>query len=145
MTVIKEFQGEYRWLSNFWPCNLSCAGLIYPSVENAYQAAKCLYRTDVPQFTNLTPGQAKRLSREIEIRPDWEDAKVGVMRELLAIKFGPLHPKLRQMLLDTGDAELQEGNRWHDTYWGVDLTTGKGQNNLGKLLMQIRKEIRNEQ
>jgi predicted NAD-dependent protein-ADP-ribosyltransferase YbiA (DUF1768 family) len=35
-------------------------------------------------------------------------------------------------------------NTWSDTFWGVDLKTGKGDNNLGKLIMKIRKENRNE-
>ena len=43
-------------------------------------------------------------------------------------------------LLDTGDTELIEGNNWHDTFWGV--CKGKGQNNLGKILMEVRKDIR---
>ena len=48
---------------------------------------------------------------------------------------------LRQQLLDTGDAELVEGNSWNDTFWGVSARTGKGKNWLGRLLMQVRGEM----
>ena len=52
---------------------------------------------------------------------------------------------LRQMLLDTGDAILIEGNFWHDNFFGsctCPKCGNKGQNNLGKLLMQIRDEMK---
>jgi predicted NAD-dependent protein-ADP-ribosyltransferase YbiA (DUF1768 family) len=64
------------------------------------------------------------------------------MRFGLALKFSD--PVLREMLLDTGDAILEEGNMWNDTFWGIDLNTGKGQNHLGRLLMERRAELNNE-
>lgn len=63
---------------------------------------------------------------------------VVVMLNLLRIKFSD--PMLRQQLVDTGDAELVEGNAWNDTFWGVSLKTGMGKNWLGRLLMQVRDE-----
>ena len=45
----------------------------------------------------------------------------------------------------TGDAELIEGNTWHDNYWGVcscSKCNGRGKNRLGKLLMKVREELR---
>ncbi|MBK9336371.1 MAG: NADAR family protein [Lewinellaceae bacterium] len=62
------------------------------------------------------------------------------MRECLELKFSQ-EPFLT-WLLETGDANLQEGNTWSDTFWGVDLETGAGENNLGKLLMEIREHLR---
>ena len=60
------------------------------------------------------------------------------MYKCLRSKFSA--PELREKLLDTGDAELIEGNWWNDTTWGV--CNGVGENRLGKLLMQIRAEIK---
>ena len=40
--MIKEFKGDYRWLSNFTPCKIELDGFIYPSVEHAYMSAKQL-------------------------------------------------------------------------------------------------------
>jgi hypothetical protein len=43
------------------------------------------------------------------------------------------------LLLDTSDKVLIEENNWNDTFWGV--CNGVGENNLGRLLMQVRGEI----
>jgi hypothetical protein len=47
------------------------------------------------------------------------------------------------MLLDTGNKVLKETNTWGDTYWGI--SNGKGKNMLGRLLMKLRKEIKEEE
>jgi len=60
------------------------------------------------------------------------------MTDLVRQKFS--NPQLAKQLLDTKDFELIEGNTWGDTFWGV--CSGKGQNNLGKILMQIRNELK---
>lgn len=66
------------------------------------------------------------------------------MYQIIKDKF-TRNPDLRKKLLETGNEELIEGNWWHDTYWGVDIKTGKGQNKLGKILMKVREELRKEQ
>lgn len=142
--IIYEFKGEYRFLSNFYPASVALDKHIYKSVEHAYQASKTLdpeqrkyVRESCPK-----PGDAKRYGRRVTLRPDWEKIKLDVMLELLQQKF--CWPPLREKLLATGDAELREGNDWYDVYWGVSNLTGKGQNHLGKMLMQVRKELRKE-
>jgi hypothetical protein len=69
------------------------------------------------------------------MRPDWDEVKIEVMRDVLVSKFQH-NSELRQKLIDTGDAYLEEGNWWGDTFWGV--CKGKGQNKLGLLLIQLR-------
>lgn len=139
--VVKEFRGSHSFLSNFHPSTIIYEGLVFPTVENAYQAAKCFYKEDMVKFMVCGPSRAKKLGREIiNILPDWNERKVTIMRKLLEKKFAIL--ELRQMLLATGTSTLEEGNYWGDTFWGI--CQGKGQNMLGKLLMEIRAEI-NEQ
>lgn len=136
--MISESTGDYRFLSNFWPCDIKLGYEIYPSVEHAYQALKTTdsgYRDKIRAAT--TPGKAKRLGRTVPLRPDWEQKKLGVMRGLLHIKFKA--PVLREALLKTYPQTLVKGNTWNDTFWGV--CNGVGQNHLGKLLMQLRKEL----
>ena len=48
---------------------------------------------------------------------------------------------LKQLLLATGDLVLEEGNTWHDTFWGVDARTREGENHLGRILMRVRGEL----
>lgn len=138
---IYGFDGEYRFLSNFWvePDWYICyENLMYPSTEHAYQAAKTLIHAERVLFTQpITAGKAKRLGRQINLRDDWEIVKDRIMDEICFQKFK--HPVLRQKLLATGDLYLEETNTWGDTYWGV--CNGKGRNILGLTLMKIRKEL----
>jgi ribA/ribD-fused uncharacterized protein len=134
--IIREFQGKYRWLSNFWFFDGT-------TVEHLYQAAKAINKKDEEYIlSSSNPGVAKRRAKMIHLREEWEDIKVGIMHNLLQRKFK--NPILRKNLLATGNKILQEGNRWYDTFWGIDLRTGLGENNLGKLIMQVRDEIRQE-
>jgi ribA/ribD-fused uncharacterized protein len=138
---IAEFQGEYRFLSNFWPAEVVYEGITYPTAEHAYQAAKTLDVNERKRIAALpTPAEAKAAGRALKLREDWErGGKFEVMEQVVRYKFTH-HPELREKLLATADAVLEEGNTWGDTIWGV--YQGKGQNRLGKLLMKIRDEIR---
>lgn len=137
--MIREFKGEHRWLSNFVPCKIMLDGEEYDSVENAYQASKTLNHNERMKFKNITPGQAKRLGRKITIRDDWSRVKLSIMYSLLIQKYA--NPPYKNMLIETGYIRIEEGNLWNDTFWGVCLETGKGQNNLGKMIMEIRKNF----
>lgn len=132
--MINKFDREYRWLSNFYPSLVIYDGVVYPTVEHAYQAAKT-HPSQRDPFRHGTPGQAKRLGRQVTLRADWEQVKIAVMRELIQKKFLP-HTVLADKLIATGNAELIEGNTWGDKFWGV--CDGVGQNMLGKLLMEQR-------
>ncbi len=72
-------------------------------------------------------------------RPDWDDVKVGIMRDILRAKADQ-HEYVRRKLLATGDRELVE-NSWRDDFWGWGANRD-GQNMLGKLWMEIRTELR---
>ena len=139
METIDLFRKDYYFLSNFYKCSVVYDGMSFPSVEHAFQAAKnpdSDYRKRVAG--TASPAVAKRLGRSVELRPDWEDVKDSIMLELLYSKFSD--PDLREKLINTGDAELIEGNNHWDRYWGV--CRGQGQNRLGKLLMKVREELK---
>lgn len=131
---ILEFQGEHRWLSNFWPATVTLDGVIFPSIEHAYQAAKT-HPSQREPFQNCTAGQAKKLGRTVEMRADWEQVKVPTMRLLIEQKFAPC-TDLGEKLKATGDGKIVEGNQWGDVFWGV--CGGRGQNWLGRLIMERR-------
>ena len=139
--MIREFKGRYLFLSNFYNNPVLYNGLVYENAEAAFHASKCIKLEDRFKFANLNPSEAKKLGRMIELRDDWEEVKDQIMYEIIKNKFRDC--RLRQMLVDTGNEELQEGNWWYDTYWGVDIHTGKGLNKLGKILMKVREEILN--
>ncbi len=136
MNEIKEFRGEYYFLSNFYNAEIIYKNKHYQNNEAAFQAMKCPERAD--DFRYLTGAEAKRLGRHVLLRSDWESVKEKIMYEICLAKFTQ-NPELKTKLLKTGDCELIEGNAWNDTYWGV--CNGYGKNKLGKILMKIRNEV----
>lgn len=141
MKKIDSFNGEYYFLSNYYYSPIVFEGIHYPTVEHAFQAAKTLNNNKRLEIAKMrTPGQAKKAGRTISLRPDWEEVKFDVMKKCVKSKFEDYD--LRNRLLSTGDVELIEGNWWNDTVWGV--CNGIGQNNLGKILMEVRDEIRRQ-
>lgn len=138
--VINSFRGEYFFLSNFYEIPVEYEGVVYQNNEAAFQAQKCIDKGDRTKFANLSPNEAKKLGRKIPLREDWEQVKVSVMREIVRAKFAQNHD-LAQKLIATGNAYLEEGNTWGDRTWGT--VNGSGANHLGKILMEIREEIRN--
>ena len=137
--MIDHFDGDYSFLSNFYPAEVAYEGVWYYTVEHAFQAAKTL---DLGQREVVrkapTPAAAKKAGRSVTLRPDWESVKVQVMEHLVRQKFND--HDLRKALLATGNEVLVEGNYWNDTFWGV--CRGKGQNHLGRILMKVRDRIR---
>ena len=136
--AIKEFKDEYRFLSNFWPCQIEYEGIQYACTETAYQASKSLFFNIKTEISKMKPGAAKRYARTVALRPDWEQVKLKVMEDVVRLKFNSSQ-NLKELLLITGDQELIEGNTWNDTFWGV--CRGKGENHLGKILMKVRTEL----
>ena len=115
---ITALHGAYAFLSNFAASPVVLDGVTYPTVEHAFQAAKTFDPAERELIRDAnTPATAKRLGRGVALRPDWEQAKYGIMRELLRQKFAI--PELRQALRATGDAELIEGNNWNDRFYGA--------------------------
>lgn len=147
-TTVKQFVKDYAFLSNFTLCRIEFEGLIFPSAEHAYQSQKMFkswYEYDswisTCQNPNFTPAQIKKLSRKIALRIDWDLWKIDVMGRVVFDKFNQ-NENLKTLLLQTGDMKLEEGNTWKDTYWGIDLHTGHGENNLGKILMVVREKLK---
>lgn len=139
MNDITEFHGEFSWLSNFFPIKIEYDEIVYPSVENAYQAGKLINRKDREMFINITPGQAKRLWRNYQSYNLTEEFRLNLMYQLLSIKFN--QEPFKSLLIATGDCYIQEGTNWYNPFWGKQLSTGEGKNMLGHLIMQIRTEL----
>ena len=135
MDIIDVFDENYSFLSNFHPSPMVINGIYYPTVEHYFQAQKTLdFNTRLKIAAAPTPGKAKGIGRHVYLRTDWNNVKIDIMRDALIQKFSD--KKLQKNLIDTGDAELIEGNWWGDKFWGV--CGGEGENHLGKLLMEVR-------
>jgi len=145
---LDDFRGHYHFLSNYAPATVILEEVEYPTVEHAYQAAKTLDPGERETIRGAsTPGLARKLSRNLNRRPDWAEVKVEVMKGLVWQKFHD-HPDLRDLLLATNDAELVEGNTWHDNFWGKcrcsRCAAAPGENRLGRILMEVRERLRTE-
>lgn len=138
--VINSFNGEYRFLSNFWPCTVIYECLEFNCVEAAFVAAKT---TDIEKRRHIqalkSPGECKKFGRKIELRENWDKIKIEIMNDLLKQKFAK-GSQLGDMLVKTRDMHLIEGNTLGDTFCGVCY--GVGQNVLGLMLMEIRNSIK---
>jgi len=136
---IHGFFKEHRNLSNFGDGKVEYEGLVYPSREAAYQAAKSLDPEVRKQFLEYTPAKAKEKGREVQLREDWEEIKDEVMYQVVK-NCVDNNDDIRQLLLSTGDKYLEETNWWGDKYWGV--YHGVGRNMLGHILMAIRDKFK---
>ncbi|KKN26952.1 hypothetical protein LCGC14_0869480 [marine sediment metagenome] len=137
-----RFRNNYFFLSNFYPHKIIAWGIEYPTAEHAYVASKTpniKLRKEISQIR--TPGQAKRFGRNLRLRLGWKQLKIPMMRAILRRKF--FDPYLLNCLKKI-DGEIIEHNPWHDNFWGACICDGCAdkfkQNNLGRLLMQIRDE-----
>ena len=145
MKKITEFREENRFLSNFYQSPVTYEGLTYPNAEAAFQAQKCCRDEDKVKYTTIkNPVVAKRMGKkEPGLPEDWDERSVDIMRGILRAKFS--EPAIAEKLLATGDAYIEEGNRWHDNKWGhcvcAKCQAKEGQNLLGKMLMDIRKDL----
>lgn len=140
---INRFKEEYSFLSCFYPCTVEYEGIEYPSAEHAFQASKSLDTEVRKRFLGCnTAKDAKYLGKQIELRSDWEEIKISIMKDIVRSKFfqNIADIDLAASLLATGDAYLEEGNTHRDKFWGT--VKGEGRNELGKILMEVRKELR---
>jgi len=155
--MITKFQGRWFFLSNFYPCEIEHKGIKYPSVEHYYVAMKVTeiqllngVHYTAADFRELLckvklPADVKKLGQRLKVRKDWEEKKLGFMEFAVKEKFK--NEELSQLLLQTGSMPIVENNWWHDNFWGscsCPKCGDKGQNNLGRLLMETRDYLRQQ-
>ena len=138
----RERDQPYGCFSNFSRHTMEIDGTPWQTVEHYFQAMKF---AGTPQAHAIqiasAPMLAKQMgqSRAYPLRPDWEAVKDDLMRRAVRAKFTQ-HPDIRAVLLSTGDAELIE-DAPNDYYWGCGAD-GTGKNMLGRVLMEVRGELR---
>lgn len=148
--IIEKFEGRWRFLSNFYECDIEHQGIRYPSVEHFYVSMKCNNEQmingkhyTIGDFREMiantpSPGLVKKIGQKIKVRSDWDNKKLEFMNWAIREKFKDIN--LAELLVQTEDIDLIESNTWNDTFWGV--CNGKGKNHLGKILMKVRDELR---
>lgn len=130
-----SFRGDKYYLSNMYACPVTMEidgkTCKFGCAEAAYQAHRFPGRAH--EFEPLNGYEAKKKA-QTGGRSDWHQVNVSVMRSVLAAKFGQNPDLMARLKAEPG--ELVEINTWGDRFWGV--CGGKGENTLGKLLMELR-------
>jgi ribA/ribD-fused uncharacterized protein len=137
---IMGFFKAHRPLSNFHLESFTYKGIVWPSSENAYQAMKAC-PVEWEKFSKMTPKESQNNGQCVSgfVKASWDLSKYYIMKDILKVKFRDC-PIARDVLIGTGDAHLEECNWWGDMWYGT--VRGYGENNLGKILMEIRGEIK---
>jgi predicted NAD-dependent protein-ADP-ribosyltransferase YbiA (DUF1768 family)/pSer/pThr/pTyr-binding forkhead associated (FHA) protein len=145
VTRIENFEFEYSFLDNDFECPVQFQGVLYPSLTHAYHAARTDSESMRRRIANCYDfDDLCKLASAMEERKDLQMARLKIMEQLLRDKF-LRNRSLRENLLRTGSAEIvktypDESNP-SNAYWGV--IHNRGSNKLGKLLMEIRRNIEN--
>lgn len=146
-------RNDYLFLSHFYASEIVLDGEVWPTVEHYFQAQKSLdpeYRQTLRGYSH--PGMVKRLAarpdgpRKVSgqswfrahgqrFREDWDEIKLDIMRRADLVKFAQ-HPRLRELILATNDAEIIEDAEMDD-FWGFG-SDAKGDNWAGRILMEVR-------
>ena len=137
-----KLDNEYHGFSTFAKSLVTINGKRYPTVEHYYQAMR--FPTDLEWQEAIrvspTPAKARQLGSQKDhpIDPNWDNRRMEVMMTGMRAKFQQNSGVLQQ-LKDTGVRPLIEASP--DAFWG-EGRTGNGKNQLGKLLEQVREELR---
>lgn len=135
-------KGDHGCFSNFSRHGITLKGEYWPTTEHYFQAQKFAgtkHETEVRKADGPKTAAEMGRDRKRPLRSDWESVKDDVMRDAVRAKFTQ-HKNLQDILLATGDAILVE-HTVNDSYW-ADGGDGTGKNMLGKILMEIREEIK---
>lgn len=146
-----KVSGEYGEFSNWYLCSFMFMGMRFGSSEQALMWFKARRFGDIEIAEKIlktnNQKEIKDLGRKVKNYDDkiWSSIRFGVMHNILYYKFSQ-NNVLRDKLLSTGDAELYEASPY-DKIWGIgsdNVEEVKGQNLLGKALMEVREALREE-
>lgn len=144
MTEIIRFYrtgDPYGCFSNFSAHPIEI-GMVWPTSEHYFQAQKFLdeaYREKIRREPSPMIAARMGRNRDWPLRPDWNAVKDDIMRTAIRAKVAQ-HTQVRETLLSTGDAGIVEHTA-NDSYW-ADGGDGSGKNMLGRILMEVRDEVR---
>lgn len=147
--VFRKTRERFGGLSNMasgFPLQVN--GICIRTSEALYQSCRFPQRPDLQMMTfdQRSPMTAKMKGKphRAESRPDWDHVRASIMRWCLRVKLAQNWSKFGELLLSTGDKPIVEESR-KDDYWAAkrsDSGTLVGINALGRLLMELREELR---
>lgn len=142
--AILFYEGEYYMFSNFSSFAVIYNGLTWMTSEHAYQASKFEDKDIIDLIhQTLSAHDSKKVAQvyKNKVRSNWGEIKISIMEDIIRAKIAS-HPYIREKLLGTGDREIIEDSH-QDSFWGRGIDF-KGRNELGKVWMKIRSELKNK-
>jgi ribA/ribD-fused uncharacterized protein len=131
---------NYGEFSNFWRASFTLDGAVWATSEHYFMGQKTLDPEEREAIRLADkPGDAKRMGRKVQLRPGWDEMKFDVMMRAVHAKFDQ-NPGIRDVLLSTGNRPLHENCR--DPWWGGGPNFPKGRDWLGKVLHEVRYQLR---
>ncbi len=143
--VIGFYPREFYPFDNFSSFKVEWNGYLFSSVEESYQAASFMGSDEelvekIKKSHSADEAQRIAYANRDKRREDWDDVKISIMEELLRLKIKQ-NPYVKKKLLQTEDYMIVEDSP-KDDFWGWGPNRN-GQNNLGKLWMKLRGELKN--
>lgn len=147
--VFRKTEEAFGGLSNMAPgYPVRVNGVRVMTIEALYQASRFPHLPEVQRLIidQHSPMTAKMVSKphRKDSRADWDKVRITVMRWCLRLKLSQHWTKFSQLLLSTGDRAIVEDSK-RDDFWGAIPSEGEtlvGLNVLGRLLMELREEIK---
>jgi type I restriction enzyme S subunit len=147
--VFRKTAEAFGGLSNMAPgYPVRINGVRILTVEALYQACRFPHLPEVQRkiIDQTSPMTAKMVGKPHrgDSRPDWDRVRVKIMRWVLRVKLATHWSQFSALLLSTGNMPIVEDSR-KDDFWGAmptDASTLVGMNVLGRLLMELREEVK---
>lgn len=135
---------EFFVFDNFSSFKVKYNGVIYSTVEHAYQATK--FVESAPEIAKeitdcFSAHEAQKIAYANKDKQcaNWDDIKLNIMEQLLRLKLEQ-NPYVKKKLMQTGDLLICEDSP-KDSFWGIGKNRD-GRNELGKLWMKLREELK---
>jgi len=147
--TFKSTKGKYGALSNMAPSfPLKINNIKIPNSEILYQALRFPNNAEIQEKLIIfnSPLFAKKYSRNYlnKTREDWNITRFKIMKFCIQLKLFQNFETFSKVLLETGDKPIVEFTE-KDKVWGATLEGEyyEGTNALGRLLMELREDLRN--
>lgn len=147
---------ENKMFSNMHEAPVQIDGVTFPTVEHYFQWSKAKMFGDADMQAKImktaSPKSAKGFGKKVKNfdAEAWDEKKDSIMRTAVKAKLMQ-HPDILKKLRETGTRPIAEADP-RGKYWGIgtsaetskakDVSRWPGQNKMGKILMELRDELK---
>lgn len=146
-SIVGFYPREFYVFDNFASFQVDWHGHRWPTSEHAYQAAHFFETApelaeEIKQARSAHDAYKIAKANADKAPANWHDIKIGIMEEIVRAKCEQ-NPYVKQKLMESLDEIIVEDSP-KDDFWGWGEKRD-GRNELGKIWMKLREEIRNKE